>query len=142
MLMLIFILHISFFVIFANFNTSHVNVNLYGYPIVGCASFHFNTSHVNPLCSIFCNKYCSISIHLMLMLILQRALRKKRHVNFNTSHVNVNRKNNIRRCRRKKYFNTSHVNVNLFPQSQQSFHFPISIHLMLMLIPCRLQHPQ
>ena len=70
MLMLIFILHISFFVIFANFNTSHVNVNLYGYPIVGCASFHFNTSHVNPLCSIFCNKYCSISIHLMLMLIL------------------------------------------------------------------------
>ena len=58
MLMLIFILHISFFVIFANFNTSHVNVNpleeYYGSLMLipynhrtEIENIYFNTSHVN-----------------------------------------------------------------------------------------------
>ena len=61
--------------------------------LLNCSLLYFNTSHVNvnPLCSIFCNKYCSISIHLMLMLILKYSAQLLRGCrDFNTSHVNVN----------------------------------------------------
>ena len=56
---------------------------------------------------------CAISIHLMLMLICLRQQRASRvHSNFNTSHVNVNRRKINGKSAGKLYFNTSHVNVN------------------------------
>ena len=76
---------------------------------------HFNTSHVNVnLISIpYLYNALDISIHLMLMLILNSLLKKlKKPWNFNTSHVNVNQAalQVVRVVYR--YFNTSHVNVN------------------------------
>ena len=76
---------------------------------------HFNTSHVNVNLCIFrsLNVVFKISIHLMLMLILNQEALLLLLVHFNTSHVNVNQKSERKIGRIKK---------------------EISIHLMLMLI--------
>ena len=54
-----------------------------------------------------------ISIHLMLMLILDNQVLLSRNLHFNTSHVNVNRSGKNPVGQLAVNFNTSHVNVNL-----------------------------
>ena len=53
---------------------------------------------------------------------------------FNTSHVNVNLHGNIGVTTATANFNTSHVNVNLEYPEKGAVDYRISIHLMLMLI--------
>ena len=71
MLMLIWREHIKLVPHHKNFNTSHVNVNLYTSGESSLQVHYFNTSHVNVnLGSQFVIFHvCFISIHLMLMLI-------------------------------------------------------------------------
>ena len=96
------------------FNTSHVNVNRPEATLVFSVSDI--SIHLMLMLIWFAyyinNKRTKISIHLMLMLITEELQGYNSFSNFNTSHVNVNRK---------------------------AFHVPpyptfISIHLMLMLI--------
>ena len=78
----------------SNFNTSHVNVNLF-----------YRTIH---------NWRSLISIHLMLMLIyVPLIIVVILFLHFNTSHVNVNLNPIVVEPMDNSYFNTSHVNVNL-----------------------------
>ncbi len=77
-----------------NFNTSHVNVNLY----------YITLNYIIEL----------ISIHLMLMLISPLTTLFEISVYFNTSHVNVNLICDIFFIGLPN-FNTSHVNVNRIP---------------------------
>ena len=74
------------------FNTSHVNVNPDVMKLAAVTRGHFNTSHVNVnRIMALIMKWCShISIHLMLMLILNAITYNSNYRNFNTSHVNVN----------------------------------------------------
>ena len=53
---------------------------------------------------------------------------------FNTSHVNVNLHGNIGVTTATANFNTSHVNVNLEYPEKGAVDYRISIHLMIMLI--------
>ena len=75
-----------------------------------------------------------ISIHLMLMLIILSCFVVRFHINFNTSHVNVNHMGKESLSLASDYFNTSHVNVNPFCSVLFISINSISIHLMLMLI--------
>ena len=79
------------------FNTSHVNVNPDVMKLAAVTRGHFNTSHVNVnRIMALIMKWCShISIHLMLMLILNAITYNSNYRNFNTSHVNVNQ---VRLC--------------------------------------------
>ena len=76
-----------------DFNTSHVNVNLFITSTLTASVRDFNTSHVNvnQLHILSCLCMYRISIHLMLMLIVRRTGRNLQvPIDFNTSHVNVN----------------------------------------------------
>ena len=75
-----------------------------------------------------------ISIHLMLMLIMLSMMQYPWCIDFNTSHVNVNRQSDSEKWQRESHFNTSHVNVNQNTPMVGGKENDISIHLMLMLI--------
>ena len=114
MLMLIFIVILSTVLNYWDFNTSHVNVNLFLWfnkYIFRVISIHLMLMLIHfwvclPLCA-------RISIHLMLMLILTTKILQ--------THLEHN-------------FNTSHVNVNPILWFATLIFSSISIHLMLMLI--------
>ena len=96
----------------AYFNTSHVTVYLFWwihyrvqiiFQYISCYCLSLNTSSVLiPFL---------ISIHLMLLFIIEPLLRMCMYMYFNTSHVTVYLRNNM--CSRIKNsdFNTSHVTV-------------------------------
>ena len=75
---------------------------------------HFNTSHVNvnQTESVRHMSVLLISIHLMLMLIVEEDHIISSSTYFNTSHVNVNHVRLRYNLFQKLNFNTSHVNVN------------------------------
>ena len=104
-----------------HFNTSHVNVNLYGSWKALIFHLYFNTSHVNVN-----RAWAFFFIQLF--------------QHFNTSHVNVNRTHVTIQYILSTYFNTSHVNVNRHRDQNGRGKDCISIHLMLMLINKHTQH--
>ena len=80
-----------------NFNTSHVNVNPLNVISSTFYLSYFNTSHVNVnLKPKRKNRLITIiSIHLMLMLIIDLLFLISSTTYFNTSHVNVNLASNM-----------------------------------------------
>ena len=97
-----------------NFNTSHVNVNRKpsNYIVI------YKLISIHLMLMLICMPETfyiylgTISIHLMLMLIHTNLKVHNNHIDFNTSHVNVNR----------------------VTEEVHNGYFKISIHLMLMLI--------
>ena len=100
---------------------------------------YFNTSHVsiNPSLYRKCGFPAYISIHPMFLLILGTARPKPKFHDFNTSHVSINQKETKFHGSCEANFNTSHVSIN---QNQGILFislYPISIHLMFLLINFR-----
>ena len=142
-----------------DFNTSHVNVNLYAnlctyqytrisihlmlmlilscVRVLALTSADFNTSHVNvnQIVWISLGTIVHISIHLMLMLI--KFTKVKLII---VIHISIHLmlmliiKIFIHELMCRIHFNTSHVNVNLLSSNLLDGIIYISIHLMLMLI--------
>ena len=117
-----------------DFNTSHVNVNLFITSTLTASVRDFNTSHVNVNPHCCCTNYHQVRYFNTSHVNVNQW--RPRYViwenDFNTSHVNVNhlRETGISTSRRN--FNTSHVNVNpmnlsLF-QSRLNLSLPILSH--------------
>ncbi len=103
-----------------------------------------------------CN--CSVSIHLMLLFIQKRLsaewmaelfqyiscyslseygnLKKLQKSCFNTSHVTLYRVKTQLRADHPRSFNTSHVTLYPSPAASSELPGTVSIHLMLLFIPC------